>query len=325
MFSIKKLILTAISALCSFTLMSAIAANNNEPVQSVNNIAAVVNKSVITEYQVQQAMSNVKKHMAAAHIAIPNDAVIRKQVIKTLINEELIQQMAERAKISISDKEVNNAIAGIAKSNKLTVNQLKQKVKEQGENWDDFKGDIKKQILTSKVQHAAVANKVHITDKQVDQAIAKFNKKQHAQRSFHIADIIVSLPDDANDSQVANAKNRAEDIYKKLKKGGNFAKAAKLESNSEDGPSDGDLGWKTTSELPDLFLDQLKSMKPGQISKPIQAGNGFHILKLLAVKKSDKSLSRDKARQMLEQEEYMKASDKWIKGIRKSAYIKVTK
>ncbi|MDF1759374.1 MAG: SurA N-terminal domain-containing protein [Coxiellaceae bacterium] len=323
---LNKISSIILSGLLSLTLSCGVAqAASSSPVQSVNNIAAIVNKSVITEYQVQQAINNVKKHMEAAHVAMPDDALIRKQVIQTLINEELITQMAKRAKLSISDAEVTAAIANIAKSNKLTVSQLTQKVKQQGEDFADFKSDIKKQMLTSKVQHAAVASKIHVTDSQINQAIAKYNKSQGKQQSYHIADIVVAVPDDAKDTQIANAKNRAQDIYKKLSKGGNFSKVAKLESNNEDGPSDGDLGWQTANEIPDLFLDQLEHMKINQISKPIQAGNGFHILKLLGVKKSDKKMSRDQARKMLENQQYQKAVAKWIKGIRKSAYIKVTK
>ncbi|MDF1655400.1 MAG: SurA N-terminal domain-containing protein [Coxiellaceae bacterium] len=323
---LKKMSSVILSGLLSLTLSCGIAtAANSTPVQSVNNIAAIVNKSVITEYQVQQAMSNVKKHMLAAHVTMPDDAMIRKQVIKTLVNEELLTQMAKRANITVSDAEVTAAITNIAKANKLTVSQLQQKVKQQGEDFTDFKGDIKKQILASKVQHAAVASKVHVTDKQINQAIAKYNKSQGAQQSYHIADIVVALPDDAKDTQIANAKNRAQDIYKKLSKGGNFSKIAKLESNNEDGPNDGDLGWKTANEIPDLFIDQLTHMKIGQISKPIQAGNGFHILKLLGVKKSDKTLSRDEARKMLEEQQFQKAIHTWLKNIRKSAYIKVMK
>ncbi|MDF1795693.1 MAG: SurA N-terminal domain-containing protein [Coxiellaceae bacterium] len=323
---LKKMSSIILSGLLSLTLSCSIAiAANSTPIQSVNNIAAIVNKSVITEYQVQQAISNVKKHMQAAHVAMPDDTVIRKQVINTLINEELLAQMAKRANITVTNAEVTAAIANIAKSNKLSVSQLTQKVKQQGEDFTDFKSDIKKQMLTSKVQHAAVANKINVTNSQINQAIAKYNKSQSKQQSYHIADIVIPVPDDAQDTQIANAKNRAQDIYKKLSKGGNFSKVAKLESNNENGPSDGDLGWQTASEIPDLFLDQLEHMKINQISKPIQAGNGFHILKLLGVKKSDKTLSRDQARKMLENQQYQKAVTEWLKGIRKSAYIKVMK
>lgn len=314
----------ALASFLAFGVASSNAiASNDAPIQQVNAIAAIVNKSVITEYQLDQAVDNVKKHIRESHMTPPPDDVIRKQVLQQMIDEELQIQMADRAGIKVTDKELNFAISNIAKGNKISVATLMQRVKQQGESAANFRRDIRKQMLVSKVQREAVAGKFSVTDAQVNQAIQKFNSEQRSQKSYHLADILVATPDDADKTQLANARHRAEDIYKKLKKGANFGKLAKLESDNTNGPSDGDLGWKSGNELPDLFLDQVNTLKTGEISKPIEAGNGFHIIKVLGVKNSDKTLSRQQARLMLEEKAFHKAAQKWLKGLRKSAYIKV--
>lgn len=308
---------------CSSLATPALASSYNTPVQQVNAIAAVVNKSVITAYQVQQAVNNVRKHMRQSHITPPPNSVIRDQVIQQLINEELQMQMVKQAGIKVSDQELDAAIANIAKSNKLTISELKKKITQQGENYNQFRQDIHKQIQISKIQREAVAGKVRVSSQEINKTLAKYNKQQSMQKSYHIADIVVALPDNADKSQIANAKNRAEDIYKKLKNGGNFSKAARLESNSSDGPNNGDLGWKTGAQLPDVFFNQLQNMKAGSISRPIQTGNGFHILKLMAMKQNDKQMTRKQAERMLQEKAFNKAVENWVKGLRKSAYIKV--
>ncbi len=323
MLSKKTLCLALCGLLSCGVITTPSLANNGAKTQQVNAIAAIVNKNVITAYQVQQAINNVKKHMRESHITPPSDSIIRENIIKQLVNEELQLQMADRAGIKITDAELTAAIANIAKSNRLTVKQLTAKINQQGESFSQFRTEIRKQMLISKVQHEAVASKVNITDAQVDKALANSLSLQQLQKSYHIADIVVGIPDNADKTQLANAKNRAKDIYKKLKSGGNFSKLAKLESNNVSGPNNGDLGWKPGSEVPDLFMSKITHMKTGDISKPIQAGNGFHILKLLGVKQGGRHVTRQQIKLQLQEKSFHKAVEKWVNGLRKSAYIKV--
>lgn len=320
----KRLAISVLALFMTFVFTLA-PANSREgkTIESINGIAAIVNKTVITKLQVNQAVKNVKKHLLEQNVLIPDEAQLHKQVLNQLIMEELQLQMAKQAKITVTPKELRKAIYDIATRNHLSVTELKAQVEAQGQSYPAFEKEIEKQMLISKVQHAAVGNKIKVTDEQV-QAYLRKNQKQHTKtRDYHLADILVEIPDNATPTQVANAKNRAEDIYKKLQQGESFEKVAKLESSADNALEGGDMGWKNQHELPDLFVDQIKLIKVGQITEPLKADNGFHILKLLGVKQGGSSLTQAQAEQSLMEQQFQKAVNAWLKTLKQTAYIQI--
>jgi peptidyl-prolyl cis-trans isomerase SurA len=325
MIKIRHITACAILACTTLFTSNLLAASKTSAtaIEPVDGIAAIVNKAVITNSQLNAATANVKKHMLEQNVLIPDETSLRKQVLKQLIMESLQLQMAKQAKVTVSSKELNQAINNIAKRNHISLKELKSKVASQGQTFKDFAKEIKKQMLISKIQHAAVDSKLKVTDADIDQFMQKEKAKHAGAHDYHIANILIELPDDATATQVANAKNRAEDTYKKLKKGESFAKVAKLESSGENALNGGDMGWQPQTDLPDLYLDQLKHMKVGQVTQPLKAGNGFHIIKLLGVKRSKGSLTRSQARQILLEKQFQKALSTWQQKLKSSAYIKV--
>lgn len=315
------LVATAISVTSLFSVAQA-ATSSNAPVQAVNGIAAIVNKSVITTAQVAQATANVKAQMQAAHAPIPPDSILRTQVINRLIDEELIKQIAKKVKISVTPHDMKMAITSVAQQNNLSVANLKKNIISSGESYSEFKKQLKQQILLTKVQQQAVAGKVHVTAHEIKTFMAKVKQANSNAREYHVANILIPVTDSSSKTQWSNAKNRAEDIVKQLKGGADFAKLAKLESAGANAMKGGDMGWQSSNDLPDLFVDQLAHMKTGQVSNPLKAGNGYHIIKLLGVKNTSKGLSYAQAKNIVTQKAFQKAVSQWLKALRKSAYIK---
>lgn len=96
--------------------------------------------------------------------------------------------------------------------------------------------------------------------------------------------ILIAVKPDAPAKQIAEAKAKAEDILKELKRGASFKKlAAKYSDDKANRTDGGDLGWFPRGEMIKPFSDAVFSMKPGQI-RIVHTQFGFHVVKLDGLK-----------------------------------------
>ncbi len=96
--------------------------------------------------------------------------------------------------------------------------------------------------------------------------------------------ILIAVPQEASTAQLQAAEQKANDIYARASKGEDFAKLAIANSNSQTALEGGELGWRKGTELPTVLADTVLQLKPGQVSAPIRAPTGFHIVRLNQVR-----------------------------------------
>ena len=83
-------------------------------------------------------------------------------------------------------------------------------------------------------------------------------------------------------------------------------------------------GWQNESDVPQVFVSKLQAMQLNQTSQPIRLGNGYHIIKLVGKRgKQAKSPSNAQIKQIIYQQKFSKAVQKWVAALRKQAYIKI--
>lgn len=248
--------------------------------QVLDNVVAVANDEVITQSQLNHQVELIKANLNKQHTALPPANILRKQVLEHMITTSLQKQLAEKYGIKVSEQEVDSAIANIAASQHMSVEQLKSAVAADDMNYSDFRQQIQDQIMVQHIQQVALQDKIRITDQEVDDYM-RLLKAQTAQPSaYHIQDILIALPESPTSKQIQAAKQRADNIMQQLHKGTSFDQLAVAESAGEEALQRGDLGWRKLAELPTLFADRVKTMQKGDIAGPLRADNGFHIIKV---------------------------------------------
>ncbi|HLD84703.1 MAG TPA: SurA N-terminal domain-containing protein, partial [Coxiellaceae bacterium] len=260
---ISRYLLSAI--ICLFT-SAAFSSNLPTPApthETLNSVVAIVNNEVITQDAFDAALARAKIQFAANQEAL-DETRLKQMVMQQLINQTLQLQIAERAHITVSDKKVSQAIASIAIASHLTVAQLKTKLAKEKISYDDYRKVIHQQLLMHAVQQSAIGNQARPSQADIDKVTADYHAQFNQQKQFHVIDIL--LP----------TKTQAEKITLQLKQGGDVNKISPDELS--------DLGWQNGNQLPAVFLTQLQQMKTGDVVGPIQAPNGFHVLKLLGVR-----------------------------------------
>lgn len=286
----------------------------------IDRVVAIINEEVITQSQLDHAMALDKKALESSgeHLSA---ADFQKQELDKLILQNLQLQIAKRAKVTLTDTELDAAITKIASNNHLTTSQLYDIIARQGMTEKQFKAQIHDEIIISRVEHAAVGRNVHVTDQEVKDFM-KSAPRQMDDAQYHLADMVISLNDNATPDQIAIGKKKAEDILHKLRGGADFAKLAMTDSSGSESGQGGDLGWRKLSELPDIFVPSVKTLQTGAYTAPIQAPNGFHILKLIEVK-NNKPLTEADAKGLITQRKFQDQLQIWLQQVRNTAYIKV--
>lgn len=256
--------------------------------EQLDHVVAVVNEGVITASELNKQMATVQQQLQAQKMQVPAQSVLRKQVLQHLIDVNLELQLAKQYNISVDDNELNNAIGKIAANNHLTLEGLKNVLSKQGMSWKIYRENIRKEIILARLQQKTVGKEVIITPEQVEEYL---KKPQHVQQNnqvvYHLQNIVIPVPEEPTPEQLQEAKKKAEAVLRKIKNGVDFNELALLESSGEFALEGGDLGERHLAELPEIFSREVVKMHVNQVVGPIRAGNGFQLIKLVAIKGAD--------------------------------------
>jgi peptidyl-prolyl cis-trans isomerase SurA len=288
-----------------FILMmaAAVLASHNASAEAVvfDRVIVIVNDDVILHSELERRLEAVRAQIRKQGMELPDDKVLREQVLERMILDSIQLQMAERIGIRVSDTELNATIANIASKNGMTLEQFKKKLESEGESFALFREDLRHEIMISRLRQAKVGRRVYISDQEVDDMVRLMEEQGANNVQYRLGHILVAIPETATPDTVKAAREKAANIVRQLKEGADFAKLAIAYSDAQDALQGGDMGWKTINELPTLFAPVAQQLEPGQVADPIRSGSGLHILKLLDKKGGEnKTMVRQvKARHIL--------------------------
>lgn len=248
-------------------------------VQPLDGIAAVVNQDVIMTSDLDQRMRQVKMQLAQRHIPTPPEDALRQQVLERLILEDIQLQLAARAHLNVSDEQLNGAMQDIATRNNTTIEKFVASLEREGYHYKDVREQIRREMLTAMVQQGSVAGQVRVTDQEVDQYLEHMANAQNIE--YHLAHILVPLPENPSDAQVEGARARIEKIRRDIADGESFQTAAAGGSADGNAFEGGDLGWRHRADMPSIFANVIPNMTAGDVSAPLRSSSGFHLVKLV--------------------------------------------
>ncbi|HRO63063.1 peptidylprolyl isomerase [Thermomonas sp.] len=268
------------TALLPLLLLAGAALAQSSDIQPVESIAAVVDDNVILRSDLERAIANIRAQYADRPNMLPPPAVLERQVLERLILQRLELDRATAAGITATDADIDNAMNSIAQQNRLSLPQLLERVAKDGLSPAEFRANLRDEIISQKLQQSFAQSRINVSEAEVDAALA--NAANTAVRQYHLAHILISIPDNASADQVQAAVQKAEGIKNQIERGTfTFAAAAVRYSNSPNALEGGDLGWRGANEIPPAFSTAIQQMQPGQVIGPIRGASGFQLLQLV--------------------------------------------
>jgi peptidyl-prolyl cis-trans isomerase SurA len=263
-----------------FTLACASSSTIAAPaIKLVDQIAAVVNDEVITRGELEQRYQTVIRQLQNQNVQQPPRSLLEKQTLERMITERALLQHAKNSGIRIDPAQVERAVQRIATQNNLSVDELKAALARDGVSFDRFRENISNEILVNRARERQVESKLTVSDAEIDsylQTQADLGQNEE----FNVSHILVTVPENASPEQTQARRSRAQNILDELGRGSAFAQLSATYSDAPNALDGGNLGWKNAGQLPSLFLNAVRKLKPGEVSELVKSPNGFHILRL---------------------------------------------
>ena len=253
----------------------------SERVTLVDRIVAVVNKEVITQYELSERSERALKELGRRGTSLPARGDIERQVLERLITDKVQLQYAKETALRVDDLDLDRTIGRIAENNNLSLTEFRQRLERDGVRFDKFREELRDEILISRLREREVNSKITVSEGEIENFIADQGEKKSAAVEYNIAHILVRVPEQASPEQLENRRARAGEAVKRLRDGTDFAQIAATYSDAPDALQGGVMGWRSQDRLPDLFVDTLAKLKPGEVSDVLRSPAGFHVLKLV--------------------------------------------
>ena len=255
-------------------IASAQTSTTNAPIDS---IVALVDDDVILRSELDMALAGILERIRASGDAMPPMNLLENQVLERLIIRELQIQRAMDTGIRVSDADIDQAMVALAQQNNMTVQQLRQVIEADGEDFSEFRRNISDELMTERLRQRIVNGMDPITDTEVDILLAS---EDLAGGEYNVSHIMVGLADGSTPAQVQAAQAKADDIHERLVNGLDFASAAISYSDGQEALEGGLVGWRDLNSVPAFFADAIRDLQPGDFTQPIRSPAGFHIIKV---------------------------------------------
>lgn len=296
--------ITKVIFICALTILQNIFLINPlsaaQKYVEVDKIVAIVETQTITNSELNKKKEKIRKALSQQEGDMPSDKKITKLSLDQLIVEKLVLEYSLMQGISVSEEQLNNVMNGIAKSNNISIEELIKEIEMDGTRYSDFREDIRIRLLFDQVKKRIIGANLKISKFEIDNFIEL--QKERTPTKYNYSHIFIEyIKNNDVDVDVEKTKIKLTEVVNKLKER-NFDDVA---INYSDGPmakKGGLIGSKIIDEIPDIFIESLKSMKIGEISQPINGSGGFHLIKLNQIEEFEMEtivVSQSKAKQIL--------------------------
>ncbi len=278
---------TDASAVQATQVQSAQPASKSQPVL-LDAVAVVVNDDVITQDELDEKVTATIKQLQKQGTPLPQGDVLEKQMLERMIGDKLQLEYAKQTGVRVDETQLDLAISRVAEQNKFSgLAEFRARLEKDDVDYAKYREDVRNELIFTRLREREVESKLVISDAEVDAYLENKAKMGDTTEEFHLAHILVVVPEQASADKIKASLARADAAYAQLKAGADFAQVAAGTSDAKDALNGGDLGWRGSDRLPPAFLEVLHQLKPGETTEVMRSTSGFHILKLIATRSAN--------------------------------------
>jgi peptidyl-prolyl cis-trans isomerase SurA len=317
---------------------------NGSNVVIVEEIVARVNNSIITHMDVEKAReqmaAELKQRAANPGSTVGNvDAELathEKDILSDLIDSQLLLQKGDELGIDVQT-ELIKRLDEIRKSMNLqSMEELEKAAQAQGISYEEFKDNLKNDLVKRNVISKEVVSKIQITPKETQDFYEAHKAEMEHPEQVHLAEILIApktpaaepgkeAPEPTPEAQ-QEARKKADDLLAQLKAGAKFDELAKKNSEGPTATQGGDLGMFRPGTMAKELETITFALKSGELSNVIETKQGYVILKVIDHQQAGIPPYKDVENQVMDQL-YMQRTDPalrtYLTKLREQAYIEI--
>jgi peptidyl-prolyl cis-trans isomerase SurA len=251
------------------------------PMQIDSHVAAMVNDEVISTYDLRQRMLLliVTSGVQPTEQNLPD---IQREAMRSLVDERLqlqeIRRVETKQKIHIqpTEKELDEELTDLAKSNNMKLDQLMRSLQAAGVQPSTMRDQMRVQMAWRRYMSGRFGSNVHIGDDQIKASLQRFYTAA-AKPQYLVSEVFI---DAARVGGMEQASAGAQQLIAQLKQGAPFAAVARQFSAAPTAANGGDAGWMVSGDIPPTIEQALEPLKPGEVAGPVATSDGVYILLL---------------------------------------------
>ncbi len=304
--------------------------NNVESAEVVDRIVAVVNDDIITLFDLNRSIKPYAERIEALGNPIEKEKkmlfTVREDILNQLVDQKIKDQEIKRSNITINEKDVDLTIENIKKANYYTDEDLRKALASDGLSLEEFREQMKEQILRTKLVNLQVKSKIVITKEEIESYYKSHIDKYGGEKKYHLRNIIMRSLPFADEEEKSEIRTKIDAVLEKLINGESFENMAMIYSESSFASDGGDLGLFKLNELSKQLQESIKDLKAGEFTPVIDTDQGFQIFFVQEIVTTQaRSLEEvtPEIERLLYNEMINNKFQTWLEGLRKQAHIKI--
>lgn len=239
------------------------------------DLAPEINKQIGMQMQRMAGMGWPMNNETVAMLADQ----MRDQIVDMMVEKELIREQLKANKIEIKDADIDARFDEMVKKSGQKLEEVEAMLAKQGATIKDVKEQVGFQLGIEKLYQADASYKA-VTDADVNTFYTDNPQYFQQPEKVQASHILIKVDEKADEATKKAAKDKAAEILKKVKAGGDFGTLAKENSDCPSKDRGGDLGLFGRGQMVGPFEQAAFSMKVGDISDIVETQFGYHIIKL---------------------------------------------
>jgi len=235
----------------------------------VNRIVATIDGEPITIFEVQRYRAQLGDRPATDQ-----------QILDAIITERLLEKEAAARGIKATPAEVDAYIKEIRERGNVDDAAFTAALAQQGMTPESYRQRVEKELVKSQLLAREIRGRVSVSDEDVERYYEAHKEDYRTGGGVTVRDIFLSIPPAADDAEIARIKAKAEELRGQADSRRAFAKLAEANSELPGAKDGGVLGTFKKGEMADDLDRVVFSLKPGEVSEPVQTTEGFHVLRV---------------------------------------------
>jgi len=268
------------AVLASVALATGVACPALQGAKIVERIIARVNNEIITQRKYDEEQDNLRRQLTEQYSGAELQAQFKEQsknLLRDLIDQSLMVQKAKDLDINV-ETDVIKQLDDIRKKNNLgTLEDLETEIGKQGLNYEDYKDQIRRNLLMREVIGREVGSRIQLSRDDARKYYEAHKKEFQSPGLVRLGQILVST----EKRKPEEAEKRANDAFAELKAGQRFAEIAKKYSDGPSAEQGGDVGFMKEGSLAPDVAAMVAKLDLNEFSNPMQTKYGYIILKIL--------------------------------------------
>lgn len=290
----------------------------------LDGVAAQVGNEIVLMSEVEELAAPMEQRLRGAGAQEAQIASMRRDALERLIDGKLISNMVTRFEMGATPDEIDNAVAGIAQSNGLTVKQLQASVENHGLTIAEYRAKLKEEIERSKLINAMVSSRVRVEPEEIEKLfLERYGDQSAGGDEVRLRHILVAtgaqtMRDDATACAVA------ADAVAKIRAGQLDFREAARQITDMNPQQQGELGWLHTNEIAPWMAKAISGLKPGETTDPIPMPFGCNVLQVVEYR-TFTPVTLEQAQPSLRTELVNQKTDReimvWLESVREQTFI----